>query len=617
MKSAQLNNSLNLPSKMLSEWQEIVNYLADFALVPASLIMKIKSDSISVLVSSDTENNPYHVGDSETLKGELYCESVIESQSHLLVPNALEDPDWDNNPDIKLGMISYCGFPVNWPNNQPFGTICLLDKKTNAYTDQQIQLLGIFKNMVESNLSVLYQKIMLENKVVDRTRQLSDVNSQLTQAIDEKESSQKLVKLLKYYDRITELPNLNQLKQQVKKKTLTFKEDTFFINIRLSNISHLIDKYGYSINDTLLKSVAKSINALDSHLSVYHHSPYEFLCLYYDDSLQPVLKTSQKIYRILRNSDFSIDEKMTPEFSFGIARVTAEESFLETLRQACYASTVGQSLPERISLYDHNQDHETSITEKIHIESEHAVDNLELALHYQPFICVNTGTVFGCEALLRWNNKKLGFIAPDQFIPIIESSGKIIEFGLFVLRTAIEQTRHWLEYHPDFVMAINISPLQLKDEMFAYHVQHLLKLYNVPANNIELEFTENIFLGNDLNISNNIQKLSGFNIKLSLDDFGTGYSSLSYLHKYPFNTVKIDKEFIGNIEHSEKCCHLIKSIVSMAKGLNLTTVAEGVENKKHIHFCRSCGVNIFQGYYYSKPIPAEDFYVKFIASKGG
>jgi hypothetical protein len=149
------SNEINISQKTLNDWQKILDYLCNMSNIPAALIMRVYEERIEVCVANSNKDSPYKVGDSESLKGELYCEEVINTQNELLISNALKDTFWDSNPDIALGMIAYCGLPLNWPNGIPFGTICLLDRKENNYTEIQRDLLYFFKLSIESNLSLI------------------------------------------------------------------------------------------------------------------------------------------------------------------------------------------------------------------------------------------------------------------------------------------------------------------------------------------------------------------------------------------------------------------------------------------------------------------------------
>lgn len=162
---------LNIPKETYKSWQEITDILAELLRIPAALVMQYTDPEIQVFASSSSKGNPYTPGDKEVLLGSgLYCERVIKTQKVLKVPDALKDPEWDNNPDIKLNMVSYMGYPLTLPDGTPYGTICVLDDHHNAYTETEEKLLGKFRNLVESQLEMLYTNQLLG----DKNRKLSD-----------------------------------------------------------------------------------------------------------------------------------------------------------------------------------------------------------------------------------------------------------------------------------------------------------------------------------------------------------------------------------------------------------------------------------------------------------
>jgi signal transduction histidine kinase len=178
------NSFDNLPDWLITKWQEITDLLSDLLCVPATLIMKTENEYMEVFISSKTENNPYNVGDKEKWYG-LYCETVIKTQEELLIPNALIDKNWDKNPDIKLGMVSYLGFPINFPDNQHFGTICVLDNKENQYSENAKKLLLQFKNVIELDLALI-QSFELKTKeltssIVEQQSEILNKNKELEQ----------------------------------------------------------------------------------------------------------------------------------------------------------------------------------------------------------------------------------------------------------------------------------------------------------------------------------------------------------------------------------------------------------------------------------------------------
>ena len=209
---------------------------------------------------------------------------------------------------------------------------------------------------------------------------------------------------------------------------------------------------------------------------------------------------------------------------------------------------------------------------------------------------------------MRWNNPILGNVSPDQFINLAERNGQINEIGNFVLHTAIAQVAKWFVIQPqNFRIAINISPVQFRNSSFAEHIENLLSLYNLPASALEIEITEGILLQDEHVAQHTIKKLQQFGVRVSLDDFGTGYSSLSYLQKYSFNTLKIDRCFITNIEKNEQDRELSKAIIAIGKKLDMHVIAEGVETQAQDDFIKSEECDYGQGYLYGKPVTADLF----------
>lgn len=257
-----------------------------------------------------------------------------------------------------------------------------------------------------------------------------------------------------------------------------------------------------------------------------------------------------------------------------------------------------------------NQKMESELSSRIQMESllRGALKRDELSLHYQPFVSTQSKSVVGAEVLIRWNNPTLGQVSPAEFIEIAEHSGKIIEIGYFVLRSALKQLAYWRElYNRDFYLAINMSPIQLKDSYLVDKIVSLLELYNIPGHLLEIELTENALIHDAAYAQEVLSKLNQHGIRLSLDDFGTGYSSLSYLQYYPFNSVKIDRSFIRNLDTSEQSRQLVNTIIAMANNLQLSLVAEGVENQFQADFVAKQGADIWQGYHLGKPVDANEF----------
>jgi EAL domain-containing protein (putative c-di-GMP-specific phosphodiesterase class I) len=236
-----------------------------------------------------------------------------------------------------------------------------------------------------------------------------------------------------------------------------------------------------------------------------------------------------------------------------------------------------------------------------------ALDKKELFLVYQPQMDMATGTIVGFEALLRWQHPELGTIAPDRFMGIAENSGLILPIGAWVLRTACSQARKWQDEGLCATpVAVNVSAVQFRQPGFREVVSRVLSETGLACQYLELEVTESLLLSNADMTSSVLRELKGMGLKLAIDDFGTGYSSLSYLKQFPFSKLKIDRSFIRDVAVNSDDAAITTAIISMAKSLSLKVIAEGVENEAQMSFLRKLGCEEIQGYYFSKPLTAEE-----------
>jgi EAL domain-containing protein (putative c-di-GMP-specific phosphodiesterase class I) len=236
-----------------------------------------------------------------------------------------------------------------------------------------------------------------------------------------------------------------------------------------------------------------------------------------------------------------------------------------------------------------------------------ALTNNELYVLYQPQINIKKKQIYGFEALIRWQHPKLGLISPIEFIPIAESIGLINEIGEFVLQESIKHIKKWNKNFISMLsISVNISSRQFENSSLPDFINSLLEEYNCPTKYLKIEITESLLLQDSSHTLDQLKTLSNSGVLIALDDFGTGYSSLSYLKKFPINMVKIDQSFIRDLSKQTEDTTLVKTIISMANGLGMTTIAEGVETEEQLIFLETEGCYLIQGYYYSKPIDAKD-----------
>jgi len=231
----------------------------------------------------------------------------------------------------------------------------------------------------------------------------------------------------------------------------------------------------------------------------------------------------------------------------------------------------------------------------------------ELEVYYQPQVVTGNGEIIGMEALLRWIHPERGFISPADFIPIAEKTGLILEIGNWVLYQACAQVAQWREERQqDIRIAVNVSAIQFGEGDLVQHVVDTLQKTGLPSDLLELEITESALMNDMEETRDTLLQLRRLGVQIAIDDFGTGYSSLSYLQNFPLDRIKIDQSFVRDLTENSETAEITLAIISMAHGLKLKVIAEGVETDDQRHFLKSQTCEELQGFYFSRPLPAKD-----------
>ncbi|WP_262362281.1 putative bifunctional diguanylate cyclase/phosphodiesterase [Robertmurraya massiliosenegalensis] len=256
------------------------------------------------------------------------------------------------------------------------------------------------------------------------------------------------------------------------------------------------------------------------------------------------------------------------------------------------------------------------IVSRVVIENELriAIEEERLNLYYQPQVNIETGKIIGLEALIRWQHPTLGFVSPSTFIPVAEETGLIIKIGDWVLNKACKDLKSLQDSGwNSLTMSVNISMIQILHKDLIQSVENALHNFDIAPDQLKLEITESVAMSQPEYVISKLYSLKEIGVDLALDDFGTGYSSLNYLKLLPVDVLKIDREFIRELEEDTDNITIVKALIEVAHSLNMTVIAEGVETKKQDEILSHINCDQIQGYYYSRPLPMNDL-VKLLTS---
>ncbi len=428
--------------------------------------------------------------------------------------------------------------------------------------------------------------------------------------IKQKRKIEEKIRLVTKYDIVTDLPNrvyfFEKLNKVLKEITINNRKGAI-IYINIDNYKVINEFFGNDLGDLTLKVIANLINnCLGEHSELTRLNGDEFAILVYKlNDIEEIKKICSEIYEQLKEPFKIMNNNIYINVSMGISIFPDNSMDSDELIRFCnFAMCKSKNNEKNTYTIFNNEMSDTYYRETlITIELKNAINNNELDVFYQPQIDSSNNQIIGMEALLRWNNNKLGNVSPAEFIPIAEKTGDIIEIGEWVLDNALKQACVWKGKGYRFnTISVNISAIQMRKIDFKKNLLNMCTKYNIPSKFFEIEITESNLIDICKEKIETLTELMNSGINIAIDDFGTGYSSLNYLINLPINTLKIDKTFVDKI-YNYKNRILIKSIIDLAKSLKYKIVTEGVETKEQLDLLTELGCNIIQGFYFSKPLP--------------
>ncbi len=486
-----------------------------------------------------------------------------------------------------------------------------------------LSLIVLLFNLIELSIFFFMNLILLVYLLISNSYQVA-ANSrqymkqqQLRHNELEETVKQRNIDILKQNIKLQEVANRDALTNAYNRRYLQellsiLDEDAQLLAIDILQFNNINQVFGDSVGDSVLIHLYKVLQQAFPTHPIFRVDSNEYVILIRGKA-QNIDQLSKKIFEAVEKPFISEFYKITLDVGVGVSTYSAEaptEKPDNLLSQANFALNEVKSsvvLP-RILVFDQKLADKKyrygliqSLLDSINYDEE-------FILYFQPQYSADGSALIGVEALLRWSNPKLGMVSPGEFIPIAEESPTIIKIVDWTLKKACTQIKAWnTEYGRQLKVGINISPKYVEKPSFYEDLQRLVLSQELNVNWLDLEITETSVMHLDLSVIDLFKKLSDFGISTSIDDFGTGYSSLSYIKNLKISTLKIAKELVDSLSQDSSDALIINAIIKMAQGLNIKTIAEGVETKEQLQALHSLGCDYIQGYYFGRPLPADEF----------
>ncbi|WP_139492032.1 bifunctional diguanylate cyclase/phosphodiesterase [Brevibacillus dissolubilis] len=431
--------------------------------------------------------------------------------------------------------------------------------------------------------------------------------------VTEQKRAEALFNYLAYHDELTGLPNRRLFTERLMEMldhAKQHKEKLGVLFIDLDRFKLINDSLGHAFGDQLLQAVAERLEScLPVGAMVARMGGDEFTLLIPNvDVQEKVTQVAHSIIDSLSHPFFFGGQEFHTTPSIGIAVYPEDGEDTESLMKHADAAMYRAKDQGRnnYQLYSSILDNHTLPRLELENALRKAIERDEFVLHYQPIVD-SAGEIRGIEALIRWNHPEKGMVAPGQFIPVAEESGLIVPMGQWVMRTACRQNKAWQDAGlPKVRVAVNLSTYQFQQKNLVDQVAGVLEETGLSPQYLELEITESIAAHNVEDVQAKLRALKEMGLHISIDDFGTGYSSLSYLKKFPIHSLKIDRSFVGDLTTDNDDATIVEAIIVMAHSLKLGVIAEGVECQEQLDFLRELKCDEMQGYFFGKPMSAEE-----------
>ena len=502
----------------------------------------------------------------------------------VIVSDVQTDYRWANFRDlaVQYGLYSCWSTPILTHQGNVLGTLALYSGSVRHPTENEMQLVAMATHI--AGIAI------------------------------ERQRAEDRIHFMAHHDALTGLPNRTYFKDKIADVLHQAKisgQRVIVAYVDLDNFKQINDNYGHNAGDELLRHVAaRMLEFTRASDLVVRLGGDEFVLVFANQSRGEgdILPRLAELRRSISRPIVIDGVTIATTCSMGVASFPEDGETAEELIASADAAMYRAKELGRDSLQVHRNDGGNRVAERFNLQEElrTAIAGGQLFLDYQPQIDLASGHVRGVEALVRWNHPRLGVLAPGSFIALAEECGLILPLGLWVLKTACRQNKRWRDLGlPPVVMAVNVSPRQFCDPMLIDQVSLALKDSGLEPQFLELELTENAISQDVPRALATMAELEKLGIRLSIDDFGTGYANLAALKTFPVRRLKMDRSFVEALPHDPTMAAIASAVISLARGLNLSVVAEGVENAEQMAYLRHNGCDEVQGFHFSRPVAPE------------
>lgn len=559
---------------------------------------------------------------------------LFDAQSHMVTPVAWRgrddalrfalnlkeaaDASVEDTPTVRtllLGQPVICNSVSADGRLQPLGV---------EIWGRDYRSLALFPLVMQGQLAGVLALYASEENVfdADEKRLLVEIAGDISFAMTHLKNEDRL-NYLAFYNEVTGLPNRMLFIDRVGQRlNLARRGNKVFslIMFDLVHFSRINESLGRQAGDNLLRELTRRVQEVLSEADILAHFSADQFCIatHFDDEGATIVQMLEDVLSaIWRRPFLAAGQELSVSARAGVVSYPGDGKDIEALLDNAESALKNARISGEKYLF-YTPSLNVMVAERLSLENRlrHALERDELVLHYQPKIDITTGRISGVEALLRWNDPKVGLVPPMQFIPLMEETGLILEVGKWALEKAVSDALAWhAKGFGPVRVSVNVSPVQLRQRDFVGMIEHVVKDDGDVAYALELEITESLVMRDIMSDIRKLQMIRQMGVEVAIDDFGTGYSSLSYIARLPASTLKIDRAFVMDMANSSDDQNIVSTIVSLAHSLDMRVVAEGVETDAQARLLRLLKCDEIQGFLFSPAVPADQMEKLFYEDK--